>query len=100
MRVVGGHVGFPWVDEVVSLSIKFPNFYVDTSAYGLHRLPDGFVAYLRGIGAGRVMFGTNWPMFAAALPVGVGLAGTVRRSAGIISRRYRAAGVRAVTRSR
>ena len=30
--VVGGHVGFPWIDEVISLAHKYPNFYVDTSA--------------------------------------------------------------------
>lgn len=62
LTVVGGHVGFPWVPEVISLTVKFPNFYVDTSAYALHRLPAEFVEYLRGIGTKRVMFGTNWPM--------------------------------------
>jgi predicted TIM-barrel fold metal-dependent hydrolase len=60
--VVGGHVGFPWVDEVVSMTVKFPNFYVDTSAYALDRLPNAFVEYMRGLGATRAMFGTNWPM--------------------------------------
>lgn len=60
--VVGGHVGFPWIDELISLTIKFPNFYVDTSACAVHRLPTAFVDYMRGIGSGRVMFGTNWPM--------------------------------------
>ena len=42
--VVGGHVGFPWLDEFVTLTVKFPNFYVDTSAYVLRRLPPAFVA--------------------------------------------------------
>ena len=55
-------MGFPWVDEVTSLTYKFPNFFVDTSAYVTHRLPAAFVEYMRGAGAGRVMFGTNWPM--------------------------------------
>ena len=64
--VVGGHVGFPWVDELVSLTIKFPNFHIDTSAYALHRLPPDFVAYMKGPGAKRVMFGTNWPMLSPA----------------------------------
>jgi uncharacterized protein len=35
---------------------------VDTSAYALHRLPPTFVAWMKGIGENRVMFGTNWPM--------------------------------------
>jgi hypothetical protein len=60
--VVGGHVGFPWIDEVVSLALKYPNFHVDTSAYALHRLPAGLVDFMRGPGRSRVMFGTNWPM--------------------------------------
>ncbi|HET6927839.1 MAG TPA: amidohydrolase family protein [Hyphomicrobiaceae bacterium] len=60
--VVGGHVGFPWLDELTTLTIKFPNFFVDTSAYALHRLPKAFVDYMKGLGASRVMFGTNWPM--------------------------------------
>lgn len=64
--VVGGHVGLPWLDELVSMTIKFPNFHVDTSAYALHRLPPSFVDYLRGVGRGRVMFGTNWPMLSPA----------------------------------
>jgi len=60
--VVGGHLGFPWLDELVTMTIKFPNFHVDTSAYALHRLPQGFVEYMRTVGKNRVMFGTNWPM--------------------------------------
>lgn len=62
--VVGGHVGFPWIDELQSMTIKFPNFHVDTSAYALHRLPASFVEYMKGMGQSRVMFGTNWPMIA------------------------------------
>ncbi|MBN7797677.1 amidohydrolase family protein [Parahaliea mediterranea] len=60
--VVGGHVGFPWLDELLSMTFKFRNFYVDTSAYTLQRLPAAFKDFMRGAGRGRVMFGTNWPM--------------------------------------
>ncbi len=60
--VVGGHVGFPWIDELTSLIHKFPNFYVDTSAYVLHRLPPAFVSLMKGGGRERIMFGTNYPM--------------------------------------
>ena len=60
--VIGGHVGFPWLDELTTMTIKFPNFYVDTSAYALHRLPPAFVEWMKGLGKNRVMFGTNWPM--------------------------------------
>jgi predicted TIM-barrel fold metal-dependent hydrolase len=63
--VVGGHVGYPWMDEVISLATKYPNFYVDTSAYVVHRLPSQLVEFLRGRGRSRVLFGTNWPMLSA-----------------------------------
>ena len=66
LKVVGGHVGFPWIDEVISLAFKYPNFYVDTSAYAVHRLPDDLVSFMKGPGARRVMFGTNWPMLSPA----------------------------------
>ena len=63
--VVGGHVGYPWIDEVISLATKYPNFYIDTSAYAVHRLPAALVDYLRNHGRSRVMFGSNWPMLSA-----------------------------------
>jgi predicted TIM-barrel fold metal-dependent hydrolase len=63
--VVGGHVGYPWIDEVISLATKYPNFYVDTSAYAVHRLPGAFAQFMRGRGRSRVLFGTNWPMLSA-----------------------------------
>ena len=63
--VVGGHVGYPWIDEVLSLATKYPNFHIDTSAYAAHRLPAPLVDYMRGRGRTRVLFGTNWPMLDA-----------------------------------
>lgn len=63
--VVGGHVGFPWIDEVATMIRKFKNFHVDTSAYALHRLPEDFVKLMKGEGKSRVMFGTNFPMLTA-----------------------------------
>ena len=64
--VVGGHVGFPWIDEVTTLLHKFPNFYVDTSAYALRRLPPDFVRLMKNEGKSRILFGTNWPMLSPA----------------------------------
>jgi uncharacterized protein len=64
--VIGGHVGFPWFDEVVALMGKFPGLYVDTSAYVAHRFPAALVEFMRGRGRERVMFGTNYPMLTPA----------------------------------
>ena len=65
LKVIGGHVGFPWVSEVISLMTKYQNFYVDTSAYALHRLPPEFAEFMRGRGSKKVMFGTNFGMLTA-----------------------------------
>lgn len=62
LRIVAGHIGFPWVNEVVSLALKYANVFVDTSAYTPKRFPPELVAYLRGPGRRKVMFGTNYPM--------------------------------------
>lgn len=64
--VVGGHVGYPWMAEVLSLVTKYPNFFVDTSAYAVHRLPAELVEFLRGRGRERVLFGSNYPMLTPA----------------------------------
>jgi predicted TIM-barrel fold metal-dependent hydrolase len=66
LRIVAGHIGAPWTQEIISLATKFPNLYVDTSAYKAKRFPEDFVAFLRGRGARKVMFGTNYPMLTAA----------------------------------
>src|SRR5207245_4477356 len=33
LRIVGGHIGFPWTAEMISLATKYPNVHIDTSAY-------------------------------------------------------------------
>lgn len=65
LRIVAGHIGAPWTAEMISLATKFPNVYIDTSAYKISRYPPEFVGYLRGHGAKKVMFGSNYPMLTA-----------------------------------
>lgn len=62
LKIVAGHIGFPWVSEMISLATKFPNVYIDTSAYKPSRYPRDFVEFLKGHGRKKVMFGTNYPM--------------------------------------
>jgi len=66
LRIVAGHIGAPWTQEIISLATKFPSLYVDTSAYKASRFPEDFVGFMRGRGARKVMFGTNYPMLTAA----------------------------------
>lgn len=66
LRIVAGHIGAPWTQEIMSLATKCTNVHIDTSAYKASRYPGDFVDFMRGRGAKKVMFGTNYPMLAAA----------------------------------
>ena len=60
--IVAGHIGYPWTEEMIALARKYPNVYIDTSAYTAKRYPPELVAYLRGGGRKKVLFGSNFPM--------------------------------------
>ena len=62
LQIVAGHIGAPWTQEIISLATKFPNLYIDTSAYKATRYPPDFIEFMRGRGSKKVLFGTNYPM--------------------------------------
>jgi predicted TIM-barrel fold metal-dependent hydrolase len=62
LTIVAGHIGYPWTTEMIAVATKHPNVYIDTSAYTVRRYPAELVAYLRGHGKHKVLFGTNYPM--------------------------------------
>lgn len=62
LTIVGGHIGYPWTEEMVALARKYPNVYIDTSAYTVRRYPPELVRYLAADGRRKVLFGTNYPM--------------------------------------
>jgi predicted TIM-barrel fold metal-dependent hydrolase len=64
--VVGGHIGYPWTDEMIALATKYPNVYIDTSAYKPRRYPTALREYLQGHGRRKVLFGSNYPMIRPA----------------------------------
>lgn len=65
LRLVGAHMGYPWVDEVVSLLVRHPNFHLMTSAWAPRYYPDPIVHHAATRGVGRVMFASDYP----ALPI-------------------------------
>ncbi|HXG28938.1 MAG TPA: amidohydrolase family protein [Nevskiales bacterium] len=64
--IVGGHIGYPWTQEMIALATKYPNVHIDTSAYKISRYPRELVEYLRGHGRRKVLFGSNYPMLMPA----------------------------------
>lgn len=66
LTIVAGHIGYPWTDEAIAVATKHENFYIDTSAYTVKRYPKQLIKYLRGHGARKVLFGSNYPMIMPA----------------------------------
>jgi uncharacterized protein len=66
LTIVGGHIGYPWTVEMIALATKYPNVYIDTSAYKASRYPRELVEYMRGHGKKKVLFGSNFPMITPA----------------------------------
>lgn len=62
LKIVCGHIGYPWHIEMIAFATKFPNVYIDTSAYKPKRYPMELVAYMKAHGRQKVLFGTNYPM--------------------------------------
>lgn len=62
--VVGGHLGYPWTDQAITVATKHESFFIDTSAYTVRRYPAPLVDYMKRNGATKVLFGTNFPMIA------------------------------------
>lgn len=64
--IVGGHIGYPWTNEMIALATKYENVYIDTSAYKTKRYPAELVGFMRGHGRKKVLFGSNFPMIQPA----------------------------------
>ncbi len=60
--IVGGHIGYPWTADMISLATKYDNVYIDTSAYKPSRYPPELVTFIQTHGRRKVLFGSNFPM--------------------------------------
>lgn len=66
LKIIGGHIGYPWTEEAIAVATKHENVFIDTSAYTVNRYPEEIVRFLRGHGRDKVLFGTNYPMMTHA----------------------------------
>jgi hypothetical protein len=62
LKIVGGHIGYPWTDEMIALAWKYDNVYIDTSAYLPRYYPPQLINFMNSYGREKVLFGTNFPM--------------------------------------
>ncbi len=58
--MIGTHTGYPWVDELLAVATKWPNVYVNISAWLPKYFGPSLLRFIRGRSTHRkVLFGTN-----------------------------------------
>jgi len=89
LKIIGGHIGYPWTQEMIAVAWKHENVFIDTSAYLPKYYPpvsdatpfnfglllisyEELIQFANTIGRKKVMFGTNFPqlMFKACVESG------------------------------
>jgi len=61
LKLVCGHIGYPWTEEMISCAWKHKNVYIDTSAWLPNYYPKSLLQFANSNGKHKVMFGTNYP---------------------------------------
>jgi hypothetical protein len=62
LKIIGIHIGIPWVDEMIAMAWKHENIYIGVDAYAPKHWPSQLVHYLNTYGKHKVLFGTDWPV--------------------------------------
>ena len=61
LKLVCGHIGYPWTEEMIAVAWKHKNVYIDTSAHAPAYYPKNLLHFMNSYGKYKVMFGTNYP---------------------------------------
>jgi predicted TIM-barrel fold metal-dependent hydrolase len=62
LKIIGIHLGTPWVDEMISMCWKHDNVFMAGDAYAPKYWPPQAVRYADSYGQDKFMFGTDWPV--------------------------------------
>lgn len=62
LKLIGIHLGVPWMDEMIAMAWKHPNVYIGGDAYAPKHWPAAFVHYANSYGQDKCLFGTDWPV--------------------------------------
>lgn len=84
LKIVACHTGWPWVEEMIAMAWKHPNFYISTTAHSPKYWDQSLVRFLNSRGKGKVMYGTDFPVLTHAASIseidGLGLKPEARRA--------------------
>jgi len=63
LSIVAIHIGYPWVEEMISVAWKHPNVYIGCDAHAPAYWDPSFVRFIDSSrGRNKVLFGTDWPV--------------------------------------
>lgn len=62
LKLVGIHIGWPWVEEMISVAYKHPNVYIGSDAYAPAYWDQKFIHFIDSWGSRKVIFGTDYPV--------------------------------------
>lgn len=62
LTIVGIHIGYPWVEEMIAVAWKHPNVYIGSDAHAPRYWDPSFVRFINSRGQDKVLFGTDWPV--------------------------------------
>ncbi len=62
LKLIGIHMGYPWTEEMISVSYKHPNVYIGADAYAPRHWQECFVNYVNTWGQDKVLFGSDFPL--------------------------------------
>jgi hypothetical protein len=62
LRIVCGHIGWPWTEEMIAVAWKHANVFIDTSAHVPRHYPPAFVHFMKTFGKYKVCFATDYPL--------------------------------------
>ena len=69
LRIVGGHIGWPWTEEAIAVAWKHANVWIDTSAHVPKHFPPTFTYFMRTFGQDKCLFASDWPLLPLARPL-------------------------------
>jgi len=62
LKIIGIHIGWPWVDQAIAVALKHPNVYLGSDAHAPKYWDPKFVHFLNTRGKDKVIFGTDFPV--------------------------------------
>jgi predicted TIM-barrel fold metal-dependent hydrolase len=62
LKLIGIHLGVPWMEEMIAMAWKHPNVFIGTDAHSPRYWPPALLHYMNSYGRQKVIFGTDFPV--------------------------------------